>query len=322
MVSKTFHPRSRHNNGYDFVQLVKSYPLLKPYVFKNAFNNDSIDFSDSDAVKIFNAALLKYDYRIDNWSIPAQYLCPPIPGRADYLHYLADLLAKDNKNTVPKGKQISGLDIGVGANTIYPILGHQIYQWRFVGSDIDPVAIQSAQAIVRSNPSLSKVIKCRLQKDRKAIFNGVIKETDRFDFTLCNPPFHASQQEADKGSQRKKQNLALNRQKKGLVIPTKQSTLNFGGQAGELWCDGGELVFLRNMITESVEYREQCLWFTSLVSKKDNISLLKKHLKQFPVKDVQVISMNQGQKVTRILAWSFWDETERQAWFAPVIEQA
>ncbi|MCP5854081.1 RlmF-related methyltransferase, partial [Klebsiella pneumoniae] len=89
--------------------------------------------------------------------IPADYLCPPIPGRADYIHVAADLLAEDNAGEVPKGAQVRALDIGVGVNCIYPLLGHSDYRWRFLGSDIDPVALASAKAIVQAN-NLSKAI--------------------------------------------------------------------------------------------------------------------------------------------------------------------
>jgi 23S rRNA (adenine1618-N6)-methyltransferase len=39
---------------------------------------------------------------------------PPIPGRADYIHQIADLLATCNKKVVPTGADIRILDIGVG----------------------------------------------------------------------------------------------------------------------------------------------------------------------------------------------------------------
>ena len=47
-----------------------------------------------------------------------------------------------------------------------------------------------------------------------------------------------------------------------------KAQLNFGGNANELWCEGGELRFLLNMITESRKFRKNCKWFTSLVSKE------------------------------------------------------
>ena len=59
---------------------------------------------------MLNRALLKADYGIDFWDIPPNYLCPPIPGRVDYIHHLADLLARSNNNEIPRGPQIKALD--------------------------------------------------------------------------------------------------------------------------------------------------------------------------------------------------------------------
>ncbi|MCO6561362.1 MAG: RlmF-related methyltransferase, partial [Gilliamella sp.] len=117
------HCRNKHQNGYDFTKLIKILPELSRYVNQNSYGNLSIDFADPMAVKQLNKALLLNDYQINYWDIPDGFLCPPIPGRSDYIHYLADLLAQDNQNSIPTGKQIRVLDIGVGANVIYPIIG-------------------------------------------------------------------------------------------------------------------------------------------------------------------------------------------------------
>lgn len=117
----------------------------------NPYNTLSIDFADPVAVALLNKTLLKYFYGVAEWGIPPEYLCPPVPGRADYLHHLADLLSHCNGGTIPRGASIRALDIGVGANCIYPIIGHCEYGWSFVGADIDPVALASAKRIVRSN---------------------------------------------------------------------------------------------------------------------------------------------------------------------------
>lgn len=119
------HPRNKHRSNYDFAALTKSLPALKPYVAINKYGNESIDFSDPAAVKALNKALLSHFYNIANWDIPEGYLCPPIPGRADYIHYLADLL--EEEEPLLKGKNIKVLDIGIGANCVYPIIGHQEY---------------------------------------------------------------------------------------------------------------------------------------------------------------------------------------------------
>lgn len=306
----TLHPRNPHSQSYDFEQLCTALPELEIYVHLSKSGRKSIDFSNPDAVKALNQALLKAFYQVRYWDIPQGYLCPPIPGRADYIHYIADLLSSSNGGSVPVGKKITGLDIGTGANCIYPILGSQSYGWRFIGSDVDPVSIASAEQIVKANPVLKGALNCRQQNNAKHVFNGIIRPEERFDFTLCNPPFHSSQQEANKGSRRKVRNLS---RAKNVNEPEKLS-LNFAGQGAELWCEGGERAFVRMMIMESQNFADQCLWFTCLVSKKENLAPIYKTLKQVRAKKVKTIEMSQGQKVSRFVAWTFHNEAERLQW--------
>ena len=265
---------------------------------------DTVDFSNPEAVLCLNQALLVSYYNIQHWFIPPGYLCPPIPGRADYVHYAADLLKASGNGQQP----VKALDIGTGANLIYPIIGSQVYGWRFIASDIDPVSVKSARLIVDSNKALKGKVKVLLQKEAGQYFKGVIKDDDRIDITFCNPPFHASLKEAQAGTERKWKNLNRSTAKRGgkpVLQPKDKEALNFGGQKAELWCEGGEIRFLRGMVRESVEFAQQVGWFTSLVSKKDNITPLKKLLKQVGAKQVKVVEMSQGQKVSRMLAWRF-----------------
>lgn len=299
------HPNNRHKNGYDFTQLVIACPALANYVVKQPGKRPTINFSDADAVKILNQALLKHHYNVQFWDIPTGYLCPPVPGRADYIHHIADLLSHSTGLT----QTVRGLDVGVGANAIYPIIGSQIYDWHFVGSDIAPKSVECAQQIVATNPNLQSHITIRQQTQRDNIFKGIILPNDYFSFTMCNPPFHASAHEASTGSQRKNRNLALNKQKrhgsKVTLDKTTKTHLNFAGQHNELWCTGGELAFIKKMIDESQHFAAQVQWFTTLVSKKDNLAAIYKHLHRLPTSDVKTINMGQGNKISRFVAWQF-----------------
>ena len=251
--------------------------------------------------------LLAHFYDVPFWDIPEGYLCPPIPGRADYIHNIADLLAITNEGEIPTGKNVRGLDIGVGANCVYPIIGHREYKWNFVGSDIDVQALKMASFIANNNPSLKKGIECRQQKNEENIFRGVIKPQDEFAFTMCNPPFHASEEEATAGSERKQQNLATNKSKKGHAYNELKGVkkLNFGGQKAELWCEGGELGFITQMAKESCEFALQVQWFTTLISKKENVEALYQELARLGVKTIKTVDMAQGQKISRFVAWTF-----------------
>jgi 23S rRNA (adenine1618-N6)-methyltransferase len=315
VLKQNLHPNNRHNNGYDFLALCQSTPTLKPYVHTNKYQNLSIDFSDANAVKALNQALLKHHYHVNQWDIPQGYLCPPIPGRVDYIHYLADLLSQTLSAPSVKN-QISVLDIGTGASCIYPILGQREYQWRFTCSDIDPIAIKVAQQNVSSDKRLKKSITCKLQTESTQVFSGIVQSDDRYELTMCNPPFHRSLAEATKGSLRKVKNLAANKKDTKTPLSNEKTVpLNFGGQNAELWCPGGEVSFINNMIKESKGYQNQVLWFTCLVSKKDHISQLKLTLKKSNAKQVKVVNMAQGQKISRFIAWSYLDEEQQKHWF-------
>lgn len=293
------HPRNPHAGRYDFQALCRSCPELTQHLRPNPAGDQTIDFADRQAVLCLNQALLAHYYRVRHWQIPEGYLCPPIPGRADAVHYLADLLVRPDNGERLTGRNVTVLDIGTGANCIYPILGSQSYGWSFVGTEIDPVAIKTARVIVEANVCLKSLVQIVHQKDPGSIFRGILRKGDHFDLTLCNPPFHASWEEARASGQRKVKNLGKAKTGKAL------SRSNFGGQNAELWCEGGELQFVTRMILESREVATQVDWFSSLISKRENLQPLKKLLQQVDAKQIEVINMSQGQKHSRLLAWSF-----------------
>jgi 23S rRNA (adenine1618-N6)-methyltransferase len=302
----SLHPRNLHQGNYDLEALIKSSPGLKRHVFVNVYGNQTLDFSDPDGVKSLNRALLIHFYRIKTWDIPADFLCPPIPGRVDYIHYVADLLAETNLKKIPSGPTVSILDIGTGANLIYPVLGNASYGWRFVGSELNDQAIQSAEMILQSNPRLLSEISIRKQSDPKKILTGIIQPLEFFDLTICNPPFHHSAEEARLGTLRKVKNLHGK--------TDAEPALNFGGQADELWCVGGELGFIKETIRESAEFRSQVLWFSSLVAKSEHLKLLQVELKKAGVFEQKVIEMAQGNKKSRLIAWTFLTKSQQEVW--------
>ncbi|MBC7755971.1 MAG: 23S rRNA (adenine(1618)-N(6))-methyltransferase RlmF [Bdellovibrio sp.] len=310
------HPRNKHRQRYDFDALIKTSPALALFVRANEHGDSTIDFANPKAVLALNSALLQHFYNIQHWRIPAGYLCPPIPGRADYLHHVADLLGVENVGVTPHISQINVLDIGVGANLIYPIIGQREYAWRFVGADCDPIALNNAQQIIDSNFGLADCITLRLQTNRANIFKGMIGLNDFFDLTICNPPFHASLADAEVGTRRKWQQLSHSKtpNKSAQLKSQPNSTRNFGGQGAELYCAGGEKAFISNMIIESAQFSAQCVWFTTMVSAANNLPNFYKTLKKAGALHVKTIDMAQGNKKSRILAWTFLNEKQQQTW--------
>ncbi|MDU4056492.1 MAG: 23S rRNA (adenine(1618)-N(6))-methyltransferase RlmF [Pseudomonas oryzihabitans] len=292
------HPRNRHQGSYDFPALMRLSPALRPFVAPTPRGNLSIDFTDPQAVRALNRALLALHHGVRDWDIPADFLCPPIPGRADYLHHLADLLAEGNGGRIPRGESTRLLDVGTGANGVYPLIGFKEYGWHFVGSDIAPAALDAFGRTLAANPDCAAAIELRLQPEPQAIFAGILQPGERYAATLCNPPFHASPDDAVRGSQRKWKNL-------GKTTGKQVPLLNFGGQAAELWCPGGEAAFIDRMIRESRACARQVGWFTCLVSKASNLPPLQAALRREQAGEVRVVAMAQGQKQSRFLAWRF-----------------
>ncbi len=305
-IKPGLHPRNRHRERYDFKTLINSCPELSRYVRLNEYDDESIDFFDPSAVKMLNKALLKHYYNIENWDIPEGYLCPPIPGRADYIHHIADLLAGKNQGIIPTGKSIKCLDTGVGANCVYPLIGNKEYGWSFTGTETDTAAIESANKIILSNPFLLDSIEIRWQENPQDIFKGVIRDDEHFDLSICNPPFHASRAEAQAGTLRKLSNITH----KKVSRPER----NFGGQSNELWSEGGEEQFIGTMIRQSRQFAPTFFRFSTLVSKESTLEGAYGILRKMEAMEVNTIPMGHGQKSSRILTWTFLSPGQQESW--------
>ncbi|MFZ4863025.1 23S rRNA (adenine(1618)-N(6))-methyltransferase RlmF [Sphingobacterium sp. Mn56C] len=291
------HGRNKHLQGYDLKRLEKANPNLKAFTFVNDFGKETIDFADPKAVFELNKGLLKADYKLKFWEIAPNSLCPAIPGRADYMHYIADLLAQDNNGQIPYGKKISVLDIGTGSNLVYPIIGAQEYEWNFVGTDIDANSIHFAEVNIARNIWLKKKIQVRLQTDRSKIFSQIIQPNEKYSVVVCNPPFYKSREDNWKSSTKKFQTLNKNKD--------KATVQNFAGHPNELWCEGGEQAFISKMIYESKDFQQQLGWVTTLVASKEHLKPLIAILEYHKAARIEIIPMQQGQKISRILAWKW-----------------
>lgn len=305
-VKSRLHLRNRNRERYDLTALIAAKPDLAKHVAPNKYGDDSVDFSDPAAVKLLNQALLAHYYGIEYWDFPEENLCPPIPGRADYLHQVADLLASSNLEKIPQGELVTCYDIGVGASCIYPVLGVTEYGWKFIGSDIDPKSIESAQKIIDANPPMKEKVELRLQEDAADVFYGILERDEKIDVTICNPPFHATQEDAQAGTRRKVTNLGG----KKITLPAR----NFAGIHTELITDGGESRFIQNMIREGRKFSQNVFWFTTLVSKQSNLKGIYRALDKFGASIVRTIPMGTGNKSSRIVVWTFLNRAEREKW--------
>ena len=129
-------------------------------------------------------AILKEYLDFDLPSMPKGNLCPPIPNRLNYVLWIKKLLCEmfhsDNEyfqqgayNENHLEQSFKGLDIGVGASCIYPLLLCSKYfdhskdednqgfksgkGWQFLGTDVDSYSIQCAQENIHANKLQDKV---------------------------------------------------------------------------------------------------------------------------------------------------------------------
>ncbi len=293
------HKHNLHNNKYNFGELTKTCKALTPFVFENEFKTQTIDFSNPEAVKLLNKALLYNHYNITFWEFPDKNLCPPIPSRADYIHHLADLLKRSELDA-----DVKILDIGTGATCVYPLLGHAIYNWQFVGTDIEARSLEIAQNIIDKN-DLNNRIELRIQNNEMHILKDIIKPSDKFTASMCNPPFFKSEDEAIEATRTKL---------KGLGKQNDKVVRNFSGTAKELSYKGGEKAFVHNYLYESSHYKQQCFWYTCLVSNISHVKSMNASLEKLGATDIQVLDMIQGNKVSRAVAWTFLTPIEQKEW--------
>jgi 23S rRNA (adenine1618-N6)-methyltransferase len=281
------HPKNPFNTNYNFNQLINAVPELKECIVPGKFSRKSIDFSNSKAVYLLNKSLLKWRFNL-NWSLKEGHLCPAVPGRLDYLLNVQDLIPQI------EGRRIKMLDLGTGASLIYPLLATAAFNWECVGTEIDKVAITYAKGLIRMNSNM-RGTKVRRQEFKSQLLKGIMQKDDQFDVLVCNPPFYKTKSEAFAANAKKNKNLHGN----------EKVAHNFGGSPNELWYKGGEEAFLKKLASESAEYKNQILWFTSLVSKKENLRTFKRYIRKENPTELKVINLNQGNKTSQFIAWTF-----------------
>ncbi|KAG0478868.1 hypothetical protein HPP92_013587 [Vanilla planifolia] len=264
----SIHPRNRYaDQPPDFGLLASLYPSFKQFVFSSRSGRPAIDWKDYNATRELTRVLLLHDHGI-NWWIPDGQLCPTVPNRLNYIHWIDDLLSSD---LIPKrqtsNSKVKGFDIGTGANCIYPLLGASLLGWEFVGSEKDESQGQELKECGTVQPP---------------VLVGVVKEGETFDFCICNPPFFESIEEA------------------GLNPKT-----SCGGTTEEMVCPGGEITFVTQIIKDSVVLKCSFRWFTVMIGRKINLKSLMSKLREVGVSIVKTTEFVQGRTARWGLAWSF-----------------
>eukprot|EP00937_MAST-01D_sp_MAST-1D-sp2_P003507 g3507.t1 len=155
------HPRNRyHAAPPDFAALAAAYPdTFGRFVVTDVRGRSRVNFGDEAALRALTQVLLRHDFGLD-WELPAGHLCPPVPNRLNYLHWVEDLLVAEGQSVGSDGS-VRALDIGTGASAVFPLLGTAMHaHWCFVGTDVDAQSLAHARLLLQRNRLEDRIDLC------------------------------------------------------------------------------------------------------------------------------------------------------------------
>ena len=286
--------------------------------------------------------LLHWYFDLTLQHIPEKHLCPPVPNRFFYVHWiqthLLPLLSKesgrfdydsdDSEGDTNDGALALypyGLDIGVGANCIYPMLNAKFFRYNMVGTDIDNDALKVAQANVEANHLQGKI---KLFQVAPSYAQQQASSSPSAPESVGGPVSRALQtwQSSQRPEQREQQRLQFVMTNPPFYDPQEEQTVMTDARVGdgrartamtvsEGTYPGGEVGFVTDMIADSLRQRNDVelngsllsspLWYSSMLGKKASLVKLQKLLTHtLGPGHVEVTDYGPGQYTRWFLAWT------------------
>ena len=271
----------------DFLTLIKEFPELKKYILKQNEDNEGefqFDWSNNELSLLMDKSILNYYFDIKYYDIPKGFLIPPIPSRINYINLINSIITKlindiDIKNII-------GIDIGTGANIIYPILGYSIYKWKFICTEINKEAYNNAKLILQKN-NLENNINIIKQNNKDNIFISILNRENKYIFSMCNPPYYNYENEIK------------------LEDKKRDNEYNFD----EIYYKNGEYGFFQRYFEESICYKNNVFLYTILIGKKINAENIYDKLSSYSdiIKIYNMQKILTGNNVRYIIYWSFFN---------------
>ncbi len=270
-------------------------------------------------------ALLQALFRLKLPYLDEAHLCPPVPNRFFYLHWIHTKLLPVSWAAGNDITRSRGLDIGAGASCIYSMLAARFFRSTMITSEIDPKSVCLARANVQANhlssmitilqvpPSFSqqqlqqqtniRSIGGPLQRSIEGWFhhrqensvpnNGTSTDLT-LDFVMTNPPFY------DPSS------MEISTARVGDGRARTNMTVSEGNYPG------GEIGFVIEMIEDSLRMssnQNSCSfhasWYSSMLGKKTSLVKLQKLLLHLlgPA-HIETTEYGPGHYTRWFLAWS------------------
>ena len=245
-------------------------------------------------------ALLRTHLDVQLPYLEENHLCPPVPNRFFYLHWIHSELLSKNAGGVGSHR---GLDIGSGATAIYSLLAAKFFHYHMVTTEIDVNAAAMAQKNVEANHLSSHVHVARvppshsqdpsqppggpLERSLVAFEQLLLQQQKPLDFVMTNPPFYdpSTMEHVNPRAGDGRARTAM--------------TVSEGSYPG------GEVGFVTEMIADSLRRPHASRWFSSMLGKKTSLSFLQKTLTHvLGPSHIRVTEYGPGQYTRWFLAWT------------------
>lgn len=283
------HERNIYRNQPDFTQIALDFPEFRKYAIPDAkCQKVRVDFTNAEALRTLTKILLKKDFNLDI-VIPEGFLIPTVPQRLNYILWLEDLIS--DIDPAKRKECICGIDIGTGACAIFSILGAQKNGWNFVASESSDDAILWAKKNVEKNNLCNKITVTKVNQG-SSLGEILSLNQECYDFCMCNPPFFENIEDIRKKHRHSNETIADVAQK------------------DEIFVKGGEYEFVKNILQDSLIYKDRICLFTSMFGKKKSFLQILKDIKE--IKDVKFSTTEfcQGNTIRWGIVWTYNDSIQ------------
>nr|CAG4643884.1 EOG090X04JL [Lepidurus arcticus] len=286
-LNKFMHPRNPYKIPPDFRRLALDYPEFRKHAKQSLAGKIILDYKDPDALRALTTCLLQRDFNL-LLDLPPNRLVPTLPLRLNYILWIEDLLS-------PKTESINGIDIGTGASCVYPLLAGRKHGWKMLAIEKDDLNCEYAKKNVEAN-NLGNLIQVS-KSEGEPILVGRLDPQTVYDFSMCNPPFFANEKDAISENKSRKSN-----RHEPHSTPT--------GSLPETVVEGGEVAFVKTLIEESVQLKDQIRIFTTMLGHKSSVNPVKQALGNTQVASISSTEFCQGNTMRWGIAWTFQPDTQ------------
>jgi len=308
-MNKYIHPRNPYKKPPDFKALAEQFPKLKSALLKES---GKFDFSNRSNSIALARCLLKKDFGLDI-EFPENSLSPSLTLKLNYLLWIEDII-KANPASFGGCRDVQGLDIGCGAAVLFPALAAAHLGWKMLGVESNQSDQELAAKNVLKNDALAQKVKVFLNNDPKKLFEylfdgDVIDQDDdvidKLSFTMCNPPFYNEDEYKDMVEKEEGGEEVVPAKVPAVACVEVPAAPAPAGRRHEMTCEGGELAFVNQMMTESFSLGSKVRIFTTMLGHKRSLGPLKSRLAKAG-KNVKFVSTElcQGKTMRWALAWT------------------